>query len=479
MFELIKLPIVGGNTNEVHGIIDPAQTINLYQINHPKVRFLRQMPGLSDVSVILTGKSNVRQLYVKNNKLYAVAEDTIYQIEPNLSVSILGTINTLSGYVGISSNQTQIIFVDGSEGYTFDLISTVFAEILDADFPAAPIDVTFQDGFFIVADGNTNKWAISSLNDGTTWDALDFERIESRPDLINGIRNLHRTLFIFGFESTEPWYNAGQTDFPFRRNNSLLLEYGAAARGAIARGHERLFWLGGDRHGVGSIFMTDGTQPIRISTPALDAEIQTYSDIDNARGYVFKYDGHLFYEINFTGGNATWTYDVSLNQWYRRQASNGDRFAADCHAFFNGKHYVGAYNAGEIYEMSDTHYRYIDKALRCVRITEPFKDPKGRKILINQLIVDILPGQGKANQPDADPELLVSWSKQGGTTGTFELIQRVQLGKIGKFDKKLTIDRLGAAGGDEGLSWVFKFEFSGDVPFLLGDATAKVEILSI
>lgn len=478
MPELLKIPFVGGNTEELQNIIDPAQTINLYQVVHPTKRYMRTMPGLSEALVEFAGKDNVRQLYTKKDKMYAVAKDTIYQINTVLGSSVLGAINTLSGYVGIASNQTQIIFVDGDKGYIFDIISTAFSEITDPAFPTSPIDVTFQDGFFIVAHGNSNQWSISALNDGLTWDALDFESIQSEPDLISGARSFKRQLFIFGLNVIEPWYNAGATDFPFRRNNGLLLEFGSVARGAIARGHGRLFWIGGDRRGVGSIFMTDGTQPVVISTPAIDAQLQTYSNIDQARGYVYKYDGHLFYDVSFTDANVTWTFDANLRQWYKRQMAGENRFIADCHTFFNNKHYVGAYNIGELYEMSSDFHKYIDSAIARVRISEPIKDELGRKMEIDQLIIDILPGQGTINPSDSEPELLISWSKQGGLPDTFELPQRVALGKIGRFGKRLSIERLGVSGGNDGLGWVFKFEFYGNVPFLLGDAVAVVEYLS-
>lgn len=480
---LVKIPFVGSHTEELQRLINPAQTINLYQVVHgtSPVRYMRTFPGLSEIKVTLSGKSNVRALYVAHNRLYVVGEDTIYSLDANLTLTVIGSITTTSGYVGIAANERQVIFVDGAAGWLFDSVGSTFAQIIAAGFPTLPTDVTWMDGFFLATRGETGEWNKSAFGDGTKWDALDFEIIESRPDLIQALHVLHRNIYVFGKETTEVWYNAGAVDFPFRRNNGLLLEFGTVARGTVSSGHGRLFWLAGNARGVGSIMMSEGTAPIVISTPNIDAQLQTYADIEEARGYTYKYDGHLFYEVSFGTANVTWTYDVLLSQltgipqWYKKSMSNGDRFVGDVHAFFNNKHYIGAHNAGEIYEMSNVYHKYVDDPLRRIRISLPFQDEMGRKVQINKIFVDFLRGSATTEYPDDEPELLLSYSKDGGYC--YDTIKRVSLGKIGQFNKRLIIDRLGCSGGDEGLSWIFKAEFYGNTPFLLGDMIADVEVL--
>ena len=60
--------------------------------------------------------------------------------------------------LAIEANTFQVIFVNGQNGYIWDTVALTFTQITDTAFPTSPIDVTFLDGFFIVADGGTNNF---------------------------------------------------------------------------------------------------------------------------------------------------------------------------------------------------------------------------------------------------------------------------------------------------------------------------------
>jgi hypothetical protein len=83
---------------------------------------------------------------------------------------LLGTINTTTGYVGIDGNPTQVIFVDGQNGWIWDTsINGTLEMITDPGFPPNPIDVTMLDGFFVVISGGTNNFNLSEFNNGLIW----------------------------------------------------------------------------------------------------------------------------------------------------------------------------------------------------------------------------------------------------------------------------------------------------------------------
>src|SRR5678809_1012425 len=98
--------------------------------------------------------------------------------------------------VGIDANNaetgSQILFVDGQIGciwdtgtntFTYDIRgrlsgSTGFAPV-DPDFPFAPIDVCFIDGFLLVANAGdvglqipNNTFQLSGFNDAYSWGGL-------------------------------------------------------------------------------------------------------------------------------------------------------------------------------------------------------------------------------------------------------------------------------------------------------------------
>jgi len=75
----------------------------------------------------------------------------------------LGALVTSTGFVSMSDNGTQIMIVDGTEGYIFNTVTLVFAQITDVDFLGGNT-VTFQNGYFIVSVPDSAKFQISALS---------------------------------------------------------------------------------------------------------------------------------------------------------------------------------------------------------------------------------------------------------------------------------------------------------------------------
>jgi len=298
------------------------------------------------------------------------------------------------------------------------------------------------------------------LNNGLSWDVLNFAEIQSKPDVLIGLKTLHRRLFLFGKKITEVWYNAGKSDFPLARDDNLLLEYGCAADGSIVTGYQKLFWLSGDENGVGSVMMTDGTVPIPISTPALDYQIQSYTDFTDARGFVYKIDGHVFYELSFTTDNKTWIYDATTNMWFEGETLDENRQLGNCHTFYKNEHYIGAYNSGIIYNLSSQYLTDDDQPILRKRICGHFSDPSLKNIVVGRVNLDIVAGEGGlidtpgagVNKPlYAEPKVYLSFSKDGGKS--FSNRHVATLGKVGDRTHRCIFRRLGKA-----RDWVFRFE---------------------
>jgi hypothetical protein len=466
--------IVNGYSAQLEPKIDAQRTINMYVISSPggKVeKCLAPMPGIKLAAVINNFGTNTRQTFSFEDNMYVVCNNKIYSVDKTLAVSLLGTIGTSSGYVGITANSArQIIFIDGDKGYLYDLPTTTFSQITAAGFPDKPETVTFLDGYFIITVNASNKFHISGLNDGNTWDALKFAEFVSKPNNIIASAILHRRLFLFGTTGTEIWYDAGGTDFPLSRDNNLLLEYGCAARGSVAVGYQKLFWLAGDENGVGSVMMTDGTQPMPISTPEVDYVIQKYSNPSDAVSLIYKINGHIFYELSFQQDNHTWIYDATANLWHEGSTLSGDRKIASCHTFFNNKHYIGSRNSAKIYELSASYYDDDGEAILRERICGHFADPHMRLIRITRFNLDVIPGIANIiNSEYEDPTIWLSFSKDGGKTYSNEIPQ--SMGRIGERLKRIIWRRLGVA-----RDWIFRIRFYGKNPFYILNASIDYEV---
>lgn len=442
---LSPLNIVGSSNYYPYSLVDSQRTVNMYIHGDQKSQFpvLIDMPGdrkVVEISDTLVG----RQLFTKfnSNRLYAIIGDRVYSFDSVLVPNNLGTIGTVIGNASIAANNNdQVIFVDGSAGYLFDEGTSTFSTITDPGFPGSPEFAVYVDGYFVVNEGGTNKFYVSEANQGNNWDALRFDTLRVEPDNVIGLGGVHRQLFVIGTISTEVFYNVGGSDFPFRPQTNLIIPYGCAASGSIATGENRLFWLSNNENGVGSVVMTDGTIPIPVSTPNVDIAIQSYENVSDANGYIYKIDGHIFYELSFTTANHSWVYDVTTNNWFEREYEGENRYKGQAHAYYGGKHYLLLYDEGNLYELSSKYSEHAGAMFRRERRGIRIKDKTTKTIIINEIGINFLQGVGEITGIYEDPTVYLSLSEDGGVT--FGERIPASLGKIGERKFKTHWHRLG------------------------------------
>lgn len=420
------------------------ETVNLYLEMMPDnktPKALRGTPGTVEFSDL--GAQPVRGMHVvekANTLMYAVAGNKLYSITTAGVATERGTLNTNFGRVGISDNGTQVMIVDGTNGYTYTIATTTFAQIMDADFPTADVCL-FLDGYSIVNKANTGSWQISSAYDSTTWAALDIKTAEGDPDNLVTLAKRNRQLFAIGGISTEVFYNSANSTFPFDRVNGLIIDVGCQARWSVASLNNTLAWLARDSKGAGFVIRLDGYIPSRISTPALEEEISTYGDVSDAFAYTYQRSGHIFYVLTFPTVKKTWVYDAVTNRWHKRQTYNCDgRHLSNSHVFFNNKHYVGDYRNGKIYELSETTYTDDGEPIERWR-TGAYIAPDNKPLMHSKFEMEFEAGVGNADAPD--PQAVLSWSDDGGSTWSNEV--QTSIGAQGQYGQRAEWGPLGSA----------------------------------
>jgi hypothetical protein len=169
--------IVGSYNKQRYESIDAEDTVNLFEYVDPsskKPKTLIPTSGIVDTNIIFNVPiSGARAQFVFNGAMYMVVGNQFFRITVdsggNLINSNIASLNTTVGYVGIDANQTQVILVDGINGYIYDTVGNGFGVILDPAFPSKPKDVCFLDGFFIVINDQTQDFYLSDLNNGLSW----------------------------------------------------------------------------------------------------------------------------------------------------------------------------------------------------------------------------------------------------------------------------------------------------------------------
>jgi hypothetical protein len=168
--------IVGSYDNQRITTINAERSVNLFEYLDPdgkRPKSLLPTAGLINSDIDLDDEmGGARAAFVFNNAIYQVYGSTVFRTTGStgfLLTSKIGTLPTSAGYVGIDANTFQVIIVDGQTGWIWDDNTQTFVKITDTSFPSNPIDVCYLDGFFVVANGNTNNFQLSMFNQGLVW----------------------------------------------------------------------------------------------------------------------------------------------------------------------------------------------------------------------------------------------------------------------------------------------------------------------
>lgn len=443
----MKTPILGSTYVARSVNAADARMVNLFPEIIPEggkePAFLNRAPGLKlKVSV---GLGPIRGLWEFNGNLYVVSRDKLYKVDSTYTVTLIGTVSGTSGAVSMVDNGTQLFVACNGPSYVYNATTNVFSQITDSDFPGAGT-VSYLDGYFVFNEPNSQKIWVTALLDGLSVDPLDFASAEGSPDGVVGIIADHRELWVFGTNSVEVWYNSGNPDFPFSRIQGAFNELGCAAAYSIAKMDNGLFWLGKDARGQGIVYRANGYTGQRISTHAIEWQIQQYGNLSDAIGYTYQQDGHSFYVLIFPSANATWVYDVATQAWHERAGfANGEftRHRSNCQVFFNSEVLVGDYQNANIYafdldDFSDNGS--IQKWLRSWRAL-PTGQNNLKRSAQHSLQLDLETGVGLNLGQGSDPQVMLRWSDDGGHTWSSE--HWVSIGKIGEFYRRAIWRRLG------------------------------------
>jgi hypothetical protein len=337
----------------------------------------------------------IRGLFVTEDYLYAVKDGYVFKIETDDTKTYLGELNTTTGPVTMASNGLEVMIVDGTDGYIVTIASDAFAEISDTDFPGAGA-VTYQDGYFLVNDPGTGDVYISGSYDGTSWGALDYGTAEAKPDDVSRPFSAYQEVWLFGVDSTEVWYNSGDSDFPFERMAGGVIEHGLKAVHSVSKLDNGIAWLS-DK---GQVLHARGYNPVVISTPQIEYQLAQYSDLTDGIGFYYTMEGHEFYVLTFPTDAATWCFDATTGFWHERSSyltvSTTGRWRANCYAFFNSKHLVGDFTNGKVYEVDLGTYTDNYHSIQRIRTATAIHNDR-KRVFHHRLEVEFEAGVGVTN----------------------------------------------------------------------------------
>jgi hypothetical protein len=478
----MKTPILGSTyvTRSVNAA--DARMVNLFPEIVPEAgkepAFLNRAPGLKLLNTVGTGPIRGLWAFSSNDTTAFVVSGTqLYKITTSYVATLIGTVAG-TGPVSLADNGTQLFIAANGPSYIYNNTTGGFGQITDPDFPGA-LTVCYLDGYFVFNEPNSQKLWITALLDGTSIDPLEFASTEGSPDGLVAVAANFREVWAFGTNSIEVWYDSGATDFPLQRIQGAFNELGCAAPYSVAKMDNGLFWLGRDRRGEGIVYRANGYAGVRISTHAVEWQIQQYDDISDAIAYTYQQDGHSFYVLVFPSANTTWVYDAATQAWHERAGfANGDftRHRSNCQMAFNNKIVVGDFENGNIYafdldDFSDNGsiqkwlrtWRALPTGQNNLRRTAQhtlqldcesgvglngyvlpeviYLQTENNDYLITESSDYLIAEQETVATQGANPQVMLRFSDDGGHTWSNEHWK--SMGKIGEYYKRVLWRRLG------------------------------------
>lgn len=367
---------------------------------------------------------SARDMVSMGGSLYAVAGGKVSKISGG-TVTQVGSVPDDEA-TQMASSGTEVAIVAGGKYHICD--GTTTAEYTTGAL-TNPVGVAYMDGYFIVigsSGGRSDALTVSGLDDGTSFDALDFAFAENAPDELVAIVEDHNEIWLFGSETTEIWYNSGAAGFPFQRNAGALIERGATAL-TVAKEDNAVFWVGEDRR----VYRSSGSSPQVISTRESE---ETLKAATLGRGFITDDKGHKFYVLRLAGRPAL-AYDLTTGLWCEFSTGLGEaEFAGTCSARSGGTFYVGT-STGHIATLDPDTYQDLGGYLEAEAISTPVA--RADYFSINRLHMNIAGGD-----VNAQGRVMLQVSKNGRTWG---LEKWRNLGALGEFFRRVTWHGLGAS----------------------------------
>lgn len=401
---------------------------------------LTLISGTGDATISFTSFSMSSQMPWTANTAYAVGATITPSVGGYIYTAIMaGTSSNFPPNFPTARGATV------SDGTVVWQRSTSFMKITDSAFLGSNV-VAYQDGYFFFAKPGTNQVYNSDLF-ATTFNGLDFINLEGSTAPVLNMVSMHRNLYIQTSETTEVYYDAGVSPgFPFARINGGYLDQGIAAQFSLAQTANAMFWLGQDRSGNNIVYTTSTFLPERISTFAVEEQLEEYATTADAIGYTYTEGGHSFYVLNFPTAQKTWVYDISTHLWHERAYNSNGNLVMQLgvyHNFAFGIHLMGDYSNGNIYQMSQDISTDNGTVIIRKRVA-PHLAKDILRIFYSSFQLDIQQGEGlDGTQQGDNPYCLLRFSDDGGRT--WSNIKAASVGKIGEFKKRAIFRRLGFA----------------------------------
>lgn len=393
--------------------------------------------------------------------------NTLYRINNAAQEVIVGTIGTSIGDVSMADDGTNLVLVDGTNGWYYNMATMgALTQITDGNFTASPKTVTWQDTYFIVTSGLTNQFQLSDNANPAVWPAVNINFTGAAPGNLQAGIATNSILQLFGGVYGESWQNAGFPDFPYASIPGSALEFGLASAASLFKYDNSIAGLFRNTMGEVNMSRMSGFRLERISDIDLESQINAYAGVEDCKAFSYMLRGHPFAQFNFTGANRSWVFDGSNRSWAEMKDASGDRDWGNRYCTFINRAMVADYRNGNIYRIDQTNYENNGEVLP-MEVTTKHIWNEDKFLSIPLIQIDVESGVGTVSGQGENPVMDLHVSKDGGHT--FRPVGFSSVGKIGEYTQRVVWRRLGRA-----RDWVLRLRITDPAKRIVVGATAEL-----
>lgn len=448
---------VGGTYQSQSKIIDDELAMNCYvEISESEGAATRKAllhtPGRKLFAA--TGEGSVPGGFTVNGRTF-FASSNLWELNASGALTNRGSLGSAPiTPTMLTANETQLVVLNNGNLYVLTLSTNVFAAVDMGQFNGPVSQISFNSGYVIATIQSSHTFQVSNLEDALTWDGLDIATLSYAPDNITSqISDHNETWFWSGKKAFGYQISQGLTFPPLIPIPSATLENGSGATYATVQADNSVFWLDQDERGFMVARRLNGYAGDRVSTHAVELAWQEYTKTSDAVAWTYQEYGHTFWVVYFPTPSATWVFDISQNLWHQRGyfVTASGKYIADramSHTFNFGKHLVGDWASGNIYDLSSNYLTDDGNPIRGNRRT-PTVSKENEWIYYEQIefvmetglpTVPLFEQDGVTARP---PQLMLRWSNDGGQN--WSSWHYLSVGFVGQYQKRVIKRMLGRA----------------------------------
>lgn len=406
---------------------------------------------------------------IRGSILVVVIGSGVFSYNQSGLSQLVGRLKTSTGDVFIAENDAQQVAICDRKFiyiYNYNSGSFTIVNIPITDF--TPGYIEFQDGYFIASAIGKNEWRLSAPNDGTQWPAgsQNVGAFQTKSDNVQAcVRFPGRgnQLFVFGSSVVEPWADVGYQLFPYQRSTGYNIDYGCASPTTIASGDTFVVWLGQNEKSGLAIMYSTGGDVKQISNDGINFRLSSVNNPSLAYGFLFKQDGHLFYQLSFPDPKDDFSllYDFNTEKFFNVSDERTGCHIAKRVAFYNGNYYFVSFNDGNLYEMNSSIYTFNGNQIPRMRICQSIRAEDQMQFIVNELNFTIEQGEDQ-NLNRVDLSISRNGNNFGNTTGIY----------LNQIPNRRNIMRFRALGIAN--DFTPQFKFWGNGRFVFTDGVARI-----